>query len=56
MSAMLSSQSEDVSFAGKGDHLTLLENLGRAVAVGAEAGEDLNEISTGLVNLKVPQP
>lgn len=33
--------------------LGLLENLGKAVAEGAEAGEELDEISTGSVDLKV---
>lgn len=43
----------DLTFTGKESFLGLLESLGKAVAVGAEAGEDVDEISTGNVGLKV---
>lgn len=33
--------------------LELLGSLGRAVAIGAEAGEDVDEVSAGTVKLRV---
>ncbi|CAN0003126.1 unnamed protein product [Pylaiella littoralis] len=42
----------DEALVGKEAHLDLLGNLGRAVATGAEAGEDLSTITTGSVGLK----
>lgn len=39
--------------AGNGATFSLLADLGKAVAVGAEAGEDLDEITTGNLHLKV---
>lgn len=41
------------SLVGKEAHLNLLEDLGKAVATGAEAEEDLSTITTGSVGLKV---
>lgn len=42
--------------AGNGPTFSLLADLGKAVAVGAEAGEDLDEISTEFLHLKVGLP
>lgn len=42
-----------VSFTGKERYLTLLGDVGKAVAVGAESGEDLDEISMEFLELKV---
>lgn len=44
---------EDLMFTGKESVLELLESLGKAAAIGAETGEDVDEISTGSINLKV---
>lgn len=41
------------SFREKGEYIDLLGSLGRAVAVGAEAGENLDDISAGSLGLKV---
>lgn len=41
---------------GNGATFSLLADLGKAVAVGAEAGEDLDEITTGYLHLKVGLP
>ncbi|CAM9387820.1 unnamed protein product [Ectocarpus sp. 12 AP-2014] len=38
--------------SGRNDVLELLGSLGRAVAIGSEAGEDIDEVSTGSVDLK----
>lgn len=43
----------DETLAGKEAHLDLLGNLGKAVATGAEAEEDLLTITAGSVGLKV---
>lgn len=43
----------DSSFVGKAGPLSLLGEVGNAVAVGSEAGEDVDEISTGYIDLKV---
>ncbi|CAM9843656.1 unnamed protein product, partial [Ectocarpus sp. 4 AP-2014] len=39
-------------YSGRNDVLELLGSLGRAVAIGSEAGEDIDEVSTGSVDLK----
>lgn len=44
------------TFSGKEEYVTLLGNLGNAVATGAAPGEDLTTISTGSVGLKVNTP
>lgn len=41
------------SFGEKEEYITLLSSLGRAVAAGAEAGENLDDISAGSLGLKV---
>lgn len=43
----------DTLFTGKEEYVTLLGTLGRSVALGAEAGEDLDEINAGSFDLKV---
>lgn len=53
-SATTTDSGGDVSFTGKEGYLTLLGSVGKAVAVGSEAGEDLDEISTEFLDLKVP--
>eukprot|EP00904_Undaria_pinnatifida_P010764 jgi/Undpi1/6818/HiC_scaffold_21.g09294.m1 len=40
------------SFGEKEEYITLLSSLGRAVAAGAEAGENLDDISAGSLGLK----
>ncbi|CAM9181833.1 unnamed protein product, partial [Ectocarpus sp. 8 AP-2014] len=42
----------DGYYSGRNDTLMLLGSLGRAVAIGSEAGEDIDEISTGSVDLR----
>lgn len=44
---------DGAGFTGKTDTLSLLGSLGQAVALGAEAGEDIEEVGTGTVDLKV---
>ncbi|CAB1101902.1 unnamed protein product [Ectocarpus sp. CCAP 1310/34] len=39
-------------YSGRHDVLELLGSLGRAVAIGSEAGEDIDDVSTGSVHLK----
>lgn len=41
------------SFSEKEEYIDLLGGLGRAVAVGAEAGENLDDIKAGSLGLKV---
>lgn len=53
MSSIVSTSSGDSSFVGKAGYLSLLGEVGKAVAVGSEAGEDVDEISTGSLDLKV---
>lgn len=43
----------EAQVGGTNGSLALLEKLGKAVAEGAEADEDIIEISTGTVDLKV---
>ena len=43
----------DAGFAGKNDTLALLGSLANAVAIGTEAGEDIDEIGTGSIELQV---
>lgn len=43
----------DSSFTGKADYLSLLAEVGNAVAAGSEPGEDVDEVSTGYLDLKV---
>lgn len=43
----------DTSFAGNEGALDVLANLGRTVAIGVEAGEDIDEVSTSTVKLQV---
>lgn len=43
----------DAGFAGKTDTLALLGRLANAVAIGNEAGEDIDEISVGSIELQV---
>lgn len=43
----------NTSFSGKEQYITLLGSLGRAVAAGAEAGENLDDVSAGPLGLKV---
>lgn len=43
----------DVQLGGTNESLNLLENLGKAIAEGAEADEYLDEISAGSIDLKV---
>lgn len=45
-----------MSLAGKDTFLSLLGDVGRAVASGAEAGEEIDETSTGSLDLKVSIP
>ncbi len=44
---------DGAGFTGKNDTLTLLGSLGQAVAFGAEAGEDMEEVGTVSIDLKV---
>lgn len=53
MSSIVSTSSGDSSFVGKEGYLSLLGEVGKAVAVGSEPGEDVDEISTGYLDLKV---
>lgn len=41
------------SFAGNEGALELLGSLGHAVAIGVEAGEEVDEVSAGAVKLRV---
>lgn len=43
----------DAGFSGKNDTLGLLDSLAAAVAIEAEAGEDVDEVSAGSVELQV---
>ena len=49
----IASTSGGWNFDGKADYLSLLGELGNAVAIGSEAGEDVDEVSTGYLDLKV---
>ena len=53
MSSILYTSAEDSNFVGKAGYLSLLGEVGNAVAIGSEAGEDVDEISTGYLDLKV---
>lgn len=53
MSSIVSTSTGDSSFVGKAGPLSLLGELGNAVAVGSEAGEDVDEVSAGYLDLKV---
>lgn len=48
-----SSLTRSASFGEKEEYIALLGSLGKAVAVGAEAGENLDGIRAGLLGLKV---
>ncbi|CAM9106341.1 unnamed protein product [Ectocarpus fasciculatus] len=47
-----SSAAQGSGYSGRNDILALLGSLGRAVAIGSEAGEDIDEVSTGSVDLQ----
>lgn len=48
-----SAAADDTGFAGKNDTLAVFDSLANAVAVGAEAGEDIDQVNAGSTELQV---